>query len=348
MDICTELSSHINASDIIYNDNADNEESIIDNQVFKFLEMLEEKKKQGVPEPTKYVISTQSAKCKFTKSINLRKMAEIFQENIINREKKDYIIKGIEYGNIRCGYIKNKNPDKRLFDNQATVIIKPNDHIRKINIKIFLNGSVTMTGCKNENDGNIATNLLVNEINKYPEIIMSDFIYKINKILKKKITEISNKEVTFPKYEKLMTTNYIITLINCNYSLNFRVDRYKLYNILIQKYGVFVTFDPVGYPGVKIGYMWNSINKKKNGICNCSTKCKMKKKKATGYGDGNCKTVTIAIFQSGNIIITGSRKIEQTDDTYKFINNVVRNNYLDIVRFSILDIKKPKKIKRKT
>ena len=48
-------------------------------------------------------------------------------------------------------------------------------------------------------------------------------------------------------------------------------------------------------------------------------------------GNGNCKRITIAIFQSGRILITGGRNREQISKSYNFINRVLKENF-DIVR----------------
>ena len=40
-----------------------------------------------------------------------------------------------------------------------------------------------------------------------------------------------------------------------------------------------------------------------------------------------CKKITISIFQSGNIIITGARSLEQINDAYSFINKVLKKDY---------------------
>ena len=37
--------------------------------------------------------------------------------------------------------------------------------------------------------------------------------------------------------------------------------------------------------------------------------------------------ITIATFQSGSVIITGARNIEQVNDAYNFINSVFENYY---------------------
>ena len=76
------------------------------------------------------------------------------------------------------------------------------------------------------------------------------------------------------------------------------------------------------------------LTRGQEGICQCTKQCDGK---GDGNGNGNCKKITIATFQSGNIIITGARCNKQTMDAYNFINRVLRTNYNEIVRISNSD-----------
>ena len=42
------------------------------------------------------------------------------------------------------------------------------------------------------------------------------------------------------------------------------------------------------------------------------------------------KCVTILIFQTGKVIITGAKKIKHLKKTYKFINDIFKEKYLEI------------------
>ena len=53
--------------------------------------------------------------------------------------------------------------------------------------------------------------------------------------------------------------------------------------------------------------------------------------KGTGHGNGQCKKITIAAFQSGSIIITGAREINHIISAKKFIIGVLKDNY-DLIR----------------
>lgn len=104
----------------------------------------------------------------------------------------------------------------------------------------------------------------------------------------------------------------------------FNIKRKELHNILISnKYNNKSSFQPGIYQGVKLEYYWNKSNTSCDGICKCSINCFGKN---TGNGNGNCKKVTIAIFESGSILITGGITFEQVEEAYKFICNVINDN----------------------
>ena len=58
----------------------------------------------------------------------------------------------------------------------------------------------------------------------------------------------------------------------------------------------------------------------------------------TGSGEaiGDCKRITISPFQTGRIIITGARSLEQIEEAYRFMNEVFIKHAKEIVRVSVL------------
>ena len=63
----------------------------------------------------------------------------------------------------------------------------------------------------------------------------------------------------------------------------------------------------------------------KSGICNCSNICK---------GDGKlgcCKKITIAVFNSGKIIITGGRNMTQCIEAYSFIYKILNDDKENLI-----------------
>ena len=138
--------------------------------------------------------------------------------------------------------------------------------------------------------------------------------------------------------DNLELKNFKICLINSDFSIGFKIRRERLYELLHNTYGIYATYEPDIYPGVNSKFYWNKKNKEKSnfGICSCNIKCDGK---GNGIGEGNCKKVTIAIFQSGKIIITGARNLEQINDSYKFINRILDKHY-DYLKRKDFNLKK--------
>jgi TATA-box binding protein (TBP) (component of TFIID and TFIIIB) len=248
----------------------------------------------------------------------------------VKGEKKPKKKKKDKYGNI-------KKP--QLFFNQITIeVILDDDKI--INCKVFTNGMIQMTGCRNVTDAEDASNIIVNSI--------------------KKIKGYENKnDVTI--------SDYSIKMINSNFNIgDYKIDRYKLYEILNTKYRYMLScFNPDKYPGVKIYYKyyqnedmynWNSyqisewlhdtdlaicipIFNKHNidgnkliklcdkdlinmGIENFEIRDKFKK---LMNNKEIIKKITLLIFRTGQIIITGANKINQLDIIYKFIIDLLES-----------------------
>lgn len=187
----------------------------------------------------------------------------------------------------------------KRFDNQLTVVYKFNDE-SLINIKVFKNGNIQMTGIKETTDGKVMI-----------DIILAD--------MKRLSMNTTNNIVS--DVDALQNKNYKIALINSDFKVDFEVKRDKLHNVLKRMYNIRCSFEPCIYPGVKVQYFWNELNFKKDGICRCSKTCIHGK--GGGSGDNDCKKITIAVFQSGCVIITGAQTTFQIDDTYKFICKIL-------------------------
>jgi hypothetical protein len=213
---------------------------------------------------------------------------------------------------------KSKTESKKSrFDNQITGIFRYNADYMP-NIKIFKNGNIQLTGIKDV---------------KHPEYIVKHIIANITRIYNDidKTIIITHADDLNP-VERLVYQNFKIRMINTDFKIyqdteltnRFNIRRKELHNILIgSKYNNKSSFQPGIYQGVKLEYFWNSSHTQKNGICHCVSNCFGKN---TGHGDGNCKKVTVAIFESGSILITGGITFEQVNDAYAYICNVIKEN----------------------
>lgn len=272
----------------------------------------------NIPAPTDLRISTITAVCRTNVNISLSKLIENIDHVLIDTDSNDEgIIKSI-YGNILKGH-NDSNTKKRknkCFYNQITNVIRirKDDHFKEINIKVFNNGNLQLTGLKKKEEGIKCIELLISSINK---------IYKINPCI---ITKIDGNTIDYYDFE--------IVLINSDYSARFKIKRDKLHEVLINHYNIYSSYEPCIYPGVNSKYYWNEDykNYSNKGVCYCTKQCNGK---GMGKGNGNCKKITISTFQSGNVIITGARTFEQINCAYIFINDVFKNNYDYIKRKSI-------------
>ncbi len=219
---------------------------------------------------------------------------DIDLENIYKSVPITDYIPFIEYGanNVPKGFSKKllrkkrKKTKKKIFYNQATIHVVHDNKI--MNVKLFNNGKIQITGLKKEDQGH----LLVKDLIEYFKDInvFEDDIYLVN---------------------------HKLVLINSDFDIGYEINREILQREIID-YGIYSSYEPCIYPGVNIKYFINVNNS--DGICCCESICNGK---GRADGDGNCKKVTIAVFKSGKIIITGGQNTKQLESAYYFIHNFI-------------------------
>jgi TATA-box binding protein (TBP) (component of TFIID and TFIIIB) len=284
--------------------------------------------------PTELRISTMTAICNININIHLQKFYEkvcVTPYNLSTLASDNSIkfpfIQCCQFGNDNLKGFNNKKSVKKrtkfkvkkrnYFQNQMTLIIYLSS-TRSVNLKIFLNGKIQMTGMKSREEGYIACGKILEEIQK----------------IRKQYPEVVNEENTSLNTGEI--TDFSIVLIKCDFYAGCKLKRDKVYEKLYKNH-YFVSYEPDIYPAVNAKYYWNISTEGSNnaGICQCKSTCEGK---GTGEGEGQCKKITIATFQSGNMIITGARTEQQTKDVYKFINDFFLTYYNDIVRTSNEDM----------
>ena len=278
-----------------------------------------------IPKPSKLMISVMSATCYLGNIINLHIFCNKLQknDNIVDINPSHQIT-------------RKSNTKNKIFYNQTTLHIRPwfNDKNKYnldilVNLKLFRNGKCQMCGLRSKKDGIQTIKILLQNLNLNKECIGNESdksIYNIEQIVE----------------------NFNITLINSDFDIGYKIDRKKLFDILLDKYELFVTFDPCHYQGVNLKYFINYENNKENtGKCLCNIIDKnICKGKGEGNGNLDCKKMTISIFQSGNIIITGKCDLKQLDESYKFIINICNENFNEI--YQPLLSNDTRKIKRRS
>lgn len=220
-------------------------------------------------------------------------------ENVEANDRIKYIEHGVNNKGINHKNSKSrKNEKKKFFYNQITAHIFEE---KIINVKIFNNGKIQMTGVKNINQGENVLKILIDTIKNIPDDILDKII--TNKLLHSNPMEVA--------------------LINSDFDCGFKIKREILHRKIIEK-GYYSSFEPTIYPGVNIKYYFNK-EKQNNGICNCKSQCNGRGK------NGFCKKITVAVFNSGKIIITGGQSYEQLNKAYEFIDDILKNSKEELI-----------------
>ena len=208
----------------------------------------------------------------------------------------------IEYGSeINKGNNNKKISDKKkaikkYFYNQLTLhIYNQLKENKRVNVKIFNNGRIQMTGINSDLVGITTIDILLKEFNK-----------------------LSNKNDIFNEKEILQIGNLETVLINSDFDIKCEINRENLHRVIVEN-GYLSSYEPCNYPGVNIKYYFNPL-KRNFGICDCDKPCNGKGLKNT------CKKITIAVFKSGSIIITGGRNKNHIQTAYEFITEFIEEN----------------------
>ena len=288
---------------------------------YAFPELCEEVEQVKYADPTPYRISTITCTASIGAEVDLAILYEHL--NITSTPEKG--ITYVEFGEKKNdtmfkGFTKKSlinrrrsKPTKR-FDNQLTIVYRITD-IWMVNIKVFRNGNIQMTGVKDPDLGSQVVDILI-------DIVKNIYTEKNRDVI---------SDITLLKNQK-----YKICLINTDFKVGFEIKRDNLFKLIVNDYKNICSYEPCIYPGVKIPYFWNSENSNKDGICNCTEKCQFLKKSGDGHGDCNCKKITVAVFMSGACIITGGQMKCQIEECYKFINNILYNNIDKIEKRNML------------
>lgn len=195
----------------------------------------------------------------------------------------------------------------KSFFNQSTLVVRRwvNDERgwKEVNIKLFGNGSVQMTGIHSEEFAAETLQWLINECARLSESPFN----------------------SPPKVNKMN-----VQMINSDFSIGTPLHSEIIHAILRDRYMLFSIFEKTLYQGVDTKYYYNIKRAPTTlpGTCGCTTLCTGQ---GNGDGDGQCKRITISIFQTGNIIITGARNMDQINEAYDFINKVFDRHEGEIV-----------------
>lgn len=228
-------------------------------------------------------------------------------EGILKMEHRDKVV-----GIASRDAFTNRKVSTKTFFNQSTIILRrlvpgSTDSYKEVNIKMFANGGVQMTGIPSVEFATAALQSLIDAIQTLPQNPFKD-----------------------PAAAAISKFN--VQLVNSDYTIKFHVKREELHNLLTRNYGLFSTNESTIYQGVNTKYYYNKAhaNLEPKGVCHCvDTICTGQ---GNGDGHGQCKRVTLSVFQTGKIIITGARHLDQIMEVYHYFNKILVKHAPEILR----------------
>jgi TATA-box binding protein (TBP) (component of TFIID and TFIIIB) len=249
-------------------------------------------------------VSTMTIACKIGTPIHLENVARFIDLSANS-------IQSVKYGShplnnrtiVTTKKKKKKKVDgksKRNFYNEATVKLKPTNN-KPVNVKLFKNESLQLTGVKNMKNFCEIISKLFHELKKDKAAIFE------GKLIKKPLVE---------DKKKLQLYDVQICMINTNFKLKKEIDRDQLYDKL-QKDRVNCTYEPCLHACVNIKYQYSSQKK-----------------------------VSVFVFKSGSIIITGANCIDHVLRAYNFIMSKFRKYGNSIILAKIEDLFKPSELNK--
>lgn len=209
--------------------------------------------------------------------------------------------------------LTKRKKSKNIFFNQSTLVVRRqyatakdgSPVYKEVNIKLFKNGGIQMTGIPSDLFAQDTIQWLAKQLTMFSEPVLEGA----------------------PAPHR-----YSIQLINSDYQVNGSIHREKLHEILIREYNLFSSFESTIYQGCDTKYFYNEAAPPGSleGICPCGeTLC-------AGTGDGKtlgqCKEITISPFHTGSVIITGARRFEQIEKAYIFINKILVKHCSEVIK----------------
>jgi len=181
-----------------------------------------------------------------------------------------------------------------------------------INIKVFKNGSLQMTGCKDLEDFyNVTTTLI--KILKRGADVQIDNVQKDNIQIYNVQDDNMLEHLDFIECSTSIGIYDVkIRMINSNFKLDYKVDRKKLARILKKSHRL-------GCKDTDIGYV--ECKYQPNGGHSCVN---------IKYEYDKENKPSIFVFQTGAIIITGAKNLNHIIMAYHFVHKILEKYYNEI------------------
>ena len=256
---------------------------------------------------------------KTEKNVDIHVISQVNNPNARKIKFKD--VRKIDVGLSKKDLISYRKKKKGAFYNCFAIIIRIlyKGEFKEVHVKIFNTGKLEIPGIQFDELLTITLDQLI-------------------KVLKPLV----NENITYNK-------NDISTvLINSNFSCKFFINRFKLYEILKNKYSISAAYDPCSYPGIQCKFHYNKfLDETQLGYkINIKENSQIDNKE---YDDA-WKEISFMIFRTGSVLIVGNCNSSVLYIIYNYLKNVLFLEYNAVCIKNNTTKKKisKKKIRKKT
>lgn len=181
------------------------------------------------------------------------------------------------------------------FINQITAVYRMSD-TQTPNVKIFYNGNLQITGIKRVEDGEELVDRIVEEFRRCGSAVCAD-------------------------PSALQSRDFTVRMINANFEAPFFVSRNRMFDVLKRETALQIMFEANTYQALKLHYYFNDFNPGQCGCCLCNSAAggMLCEGKGVGKVKWDCKRVTLAVFETGRMLISGATKMEHVDCLHRFM-----------------------------
>ena len=215
---------------------------------------------------------------------------------------------------------------KNAFYNCFALVMrfKYNDKYNEIHVKVFNTGKMEIPG-----------------------VLNNDILIIIKKMVLNMLSNYTNSSLEFIQHDE---ENNV--LINSNFNCGYYINRDKLYSILrSSKYNIDTSYDPCSYPGVKCKFYFNKDSGFNSDLQNGQILNEDRNMKMSELDDAKKYTeISFMIFRTGSCLIVGNCTEEVLRYVYRFIKNILYNEYrnINVKNMHTEQKAKKEKIRKKT
>ena len=204
---------------------------------------------------------------------------------------------------------------KRNFGNQITLELRVGEN--PVNLKLFKNGTLQVAGLR--------------EMAHWRYIVPHITVWLRRSLRAASVCE------SVVMTDEAVVKSLKVCMICADFDIGIKFKPKKLLDVLrMELPRVKSSHEACRHPAVKIKYMHNldDAPSDRDGVCKCPVDCE-------GQGAGlsremHCRKVTVLLFHSGKVVLTGGVTLQQVHDAYAFVVDRIVKPYAHLFKVDLM------------